>query len=152
MPLIISSAEELLVTAGRDLATTDWLSIDQSRIDAFANATGDHQWIHVDGERARHGPFGGPIAHGYLLLSLVSLLLPQLIEVSGATMGVNYGCDKVRFPSAVRSGARIRGRGEVLSTEAVPGGVHVKIRMTIEAEGSPKPGCVVETLSRWYFQ
>lgn len=152
MPTIVCSAPELTASAGRELGATDWVTVEQPRIDAFAEATGDRQWIHVDVERSRRGPFGATIAHGYLVLSLVSLFLPQLLEVRGATMGINYGCDRVRFPSAVRAGARIRGRGEIVSTEAVAGGVQVKIRVTVEVEGSDKPGCVADTLSRWLFQ
>jgi acyl dehydratase len=152
MPTLIRSADELVASAGRDLGATDWLAVEQTRIDAFAEATGDRQWIHVDVERARRGPFGATIAHGYLVLSLVSLFLPQLLEVRGATMGINYGCDRVRFPSAIRAGSRIRGRGEIVSVEAVTGGVQVKIRVTVEVEGSDKPGCVADTLSRWLFE
>ena len=152
MSTIVCSAEELAAAAGRELGATDWLTVEQARIDAFAEATGDRQWIHVDVERARHGPFGATIAHGYLVLSLVSLFLPQLLEVRGATMGINYGCDRIRFPSAVRAGSRIRGRGEIVSAEAVAGGVQVKIRVTVEVEGGDKPGCVTDTLSRWLFQ
>jgi acyl dehydratase len=151
MPTIVCSAHELAASAGRELGATEWVPVEQSRIDAFAEATGDRQWIHVDVERARSGPFGATIAHGYLVLSLVSLFLPQLLEVRGATMGINYGCDRVRFPSAVRAGARIRGRGEIVSAEAVSGGVQVKIRVTVEVEGSDRPGCVADTLSRWLF-
>src|ERR1700736_3295647 len=147
MPTIVCSAHELAVSAGRELGATDWLTVEQTRIDAFAEATGDRQWIHVDLERARQGPFRATIAHGYLVLSLVSLFLPQLLEVRGATMGVNYGSDRVRFPSVVRAGSRIRGRGEIVSAEAVADGVQVKIRVTVEVEGSDKPGCVVDTLS-----
>jgi acyl dehydratase len=150
--MIVHSAHELTASTGRELGATDWLTVEQSRIDAFAEATGDRQWIHVDVERARCGPFGATIAHGYLVLSLVSLFLPQLIEVRGATMGINYGCDRVRFPSAVRAGSRIRGHGEIVSAEAVAGGVQVKIRVTVEVEGSDKPGCVADTLSRWLFE
>jgi acyl dehydratase len=151
MSTIVSSAHELATSAGRELGATDWLTVEQTRIDAFAEATGDRQWIHVDLERARQGPFRATIAHGYLVLSLVSLFLPQLLEVRGATMGINYGCDRVRFPSAVRAGSRIRGRGEIVSAEPVAGGVQVKIRVTVEVEGSDKPGCVADTLSRWLF-
>jgi acyl dehydratase len=142
----------LAASSGRELGATDWVTVEQPRIDAFAEATGDRQWIHVDVERARRGPFGATIAHGYLVLSLVSLFLPQLMEVRGATMGINYGCDRVRFPSVVRAGARIRGRGEIVSAEPVGGGVQVKIRVTVDVEGSDKPGCVADTLSRWLFQ
>ncbi len=152
MPVIFNSAEQLAASAGRDLGATEWLTLEQARIDAFAEATGDRQWIHVDVERARNGPFGATIAHGYLVLSLVSLFLPQLLEVRGATMGLNYGCDRVRFPAAVRAGSRIRGRGEIVSAEAVAGGVQIKIRVTVEVEGGEKPGCVADTLSRWLFQ
>jgi len=152
MAMIFGSADELAASAGRELGATEWLTVEQSRIDAFAEVTGDRQWIHVDVEQARHGPFGATIAHGYLVLSLVSVFLPQLLEVRDATMGINYGCDRVRFPSAVRAGSRIRGRGEIVSAEAVTGGVQVKIRVTIEVEGSDKPGCVADTLSRWLFQ
>ena len=152
MTMIVCSAHELATSAGRELGATDWVTVEQTRIDAFAEATGDRQWIHVDVERARRGPFGATIAHGYLVLSLVSLFLPQLLEVRGATMGINYGCDRVRFPSAVRAGARIRGRGEIVSAETVAGGVQVKIRVTVEVEGSDKPGCVADTLSRWLFE
>ena len=151
MPTIVCSAHDLAASAGRELGATDWVTVEQTRIDAFAEATGDRQWIHVDVERAKRGPFGATIAHGYLVLSLVSLFLPQLLEVRGATMGINYGCDRVRFPSAVRAGSRIRGRGEIVSAEPVAGGVQVKIRVTVEVEGSDKPGCVVDTLSRWLF-
>lgn len=151
MTLIIQSQDELLALQPGDLGATEWVAIEQSRIDAFAAATGDHQWIHVDAERARNGPFGATIAHGYLLLSLVSLFLPQLIEVRGAAMGINYGTDRVRFPLAVRSGSRVRGRGEVLSLEKQGDSVQAKIRVTIEVEGGLKPACVADTLSRWYF-
>ncbi|MCM2331410.1 MAG: MaoC family dehydratase, partial [Pseudomonas sagittaria] len=108
MTTIFSSAAELLAAEGQDLGATDWLQIDQARVNLFAEATGDHQWIHVDPERAASGPFGGCIAHGYLTLSLVNLFLPQLIEVDNLRMGVNYGCDRVRFPAAVKVGARVR--------------------------------------------
>ena len=152
MTLTVHSAAELLALENRDLGATPWIVVEQSRIDAFAAATDDHQWIHVDVARARHGPFGAPIAHGYLVLSLVSLFLPQLLQVQGASMGINYGCDRLRFPSAVRAGSRIRGCGQIVSAESVTGGVQVKVRMTIEIEGGSKPACVVDTLSRWYFQ
>lgn len=152
MTLIIQSAEELLATPGRELPPTDWLVIEQSRINLFADATNDHQWIHVDADRAKKGPFGGTIAHGYLVLSLVSRFLPDLLEIRGAKMGINYGCDRLRFPSAVRVGARLRARGEILSAERATGGIQTKIRVTIEMEGSEKPACVVDTLSRWYFE
>ena len=151
MPTLFRSAEDFRAAAGRSYGPTAWLTIEQSRIDSFAEATGDHQWIHVDPERAKAGPFGGTIAHGYLILSLVNYFLPQLVEAQGAKMGINYGCDRVRFPSAVRSGSRVRARAEIVGTEDVPGGVQVKIRVTIEIEGSEKPGGVADTLSRFHF-
>lgn len=140
----------LLGSAGTDLGSTDWLQIDQQRIDLFAEATGDHQWIHVDPERAAAGPFGKTIAHGYLTLSLANLFLPQLLQVDKVSMGVNYGCDKVRFPAPVPVGSRVRGSGEILSAEEVKGGVQVVVRITIEVEGSERPGCVIDTISRFF--
>ena len=157
MQLVVNSAKELAAAVGRSVGPTDWVTIEQSRIDAFANATDDHQWIHVDAERAKQGPFGATIAHGYLTLSLVSLFLPQLLEVRGAAMGVNYGCDRVRFPAAVRVGSRVRASANVLDAEELhgrdgaPQGIQVKIRMTVELEGGDKPACVADTLNRWYF-
>ena len=136
--------------AGADLGATDWMEIDQSRVDGFAEATDDHQWIHVDPEKAASGPFGTTIAHGYLTLSLVNKFLPQLIAVTEISMGVNYGCDRVRFPSPVKVGARIRGRGEVISVEEVTGGQQVVVRITVEIENENRPACVVDTISRFY--
>ena len=151
MKIVLSSPQELVTTPGRRLGPTDWVTIEQRRIDEFAEATGDRQWIHVDVERARRGPFGGTIAHGYLTLSLVNLFLPQLIEVRGAAMGVNYGCDRVRFPAVVRAGARVHGTAEVLEVEELASAVQVKIRVTVVVEGGDKPACVADTLSRWYY-
>ncbi|WP_028302649.1 MaoC family dehydratase [Oceanospirillum beijerinckii] len=146
-----ASAEALLNAAGTDLGVTEWLEITQERVNQFADATGDHQWIHVDPERAANGPFGGCIAHGYLTLSLVNLFLPQLIEVQNLQMGVNYGCDKVRFPGPVPVGSRIRGRGEVVQVEQIKQAVQATIRVTVEIEGSDRPGCVIDTISRYTF-
>ena len=140
----------LLDSVGQHLGYSDWLEIDQQRIDMFADATGDHQWIHVDPERAATGPFGKTIAHGYLSLSLVSLFLPQILQVNNVSMGVNYGCEKVRFPAPVPVGSRLRAGGEVVSAEEVKGGVHVVARITIEIEGSDRPACVVDAISRFY--
>ncbi|SDS07398.1 MaoC family dehydratase [Pseudomonas oryzae] len=151
MTTVFSSAEQLLAAEGQDLGATDWLEIDQARVNLFAEATGDHQWIHVDPERAASGPFGGCIAHGYLTLSLVNLFLPQLIEVDNLRMGVNYGCDRVRFPAPVRVGARIRGRGEVVRVEQVGAAVQATVRVSVEIEGGERPGCVVDTISRYTF-
>jgi acyl dehydratase len=150
MPTIFQAPKELLGAVGRKLGASEWLAIDQARVNQFADATGDHQWIHVDPERAKSGPFGGTIAHGYLTLSLVNLFLPQLLEVRGVSMGVNYGCEKVRFPSPVRVGTRVRGVGEVVAAEDVKGGaVQVTVRVSVEIEGSDRPACVVDTISRF---
>jgi acyl dehydratase len=147
---IFDNPAQLLDAVGRHLGYSPWLQIDQRRIDLFAEATGDHQWIHVDSARAAAGPFGGTIAHGYLTLSLANLFLPQIMRVDNVSMGVNYGCEKVRFPAAVPVGSRLRGGGEVLSAEAVKGGVQVVVRMTIEIEGSERPACVIDTISRFF--
>lgn len=149
MSVVFASPEELLGGVGRDLGATDWVTIAQDQIDQFADATGDHQWIHVDVERAKAGPFGAPIAHGYLTLSLASLFLSQLVEVRGASMGINYGVDRARFPAPVPVGSRVRGRGMVLSAMEVPGGVQAVVRVTVELEGSEKPAAVVDTVSRF---
>lgn len=151
MATIFQSPRELLGAVGQDLGKTDWLEITQPRIDLFADATGDHQWIHVDPERAKSGPFGTTIAHGYLTLSLVNLFLPQLVEVRGISMGVNYGADKVRFPSPVPVGSRIRGSGQLVAAEETKAGaVQAKVRVTVEIEGKDRPGCVAETISLYY--
>jgi acyl dehydratase len=151
MPTIVETPHDLLDKTGLQLAPSDWLSIDQDRIDAFGRVTGDLQWIHVDPERARHGPFGATIAHGYLTLSLVNLFMPQMIEVRGAASGVNVGVDRLRFLAPVRVGSRIRGTGQVLGAEEVKGAaVQVVIRVTVEIEGEEKPACVVDTISRFF--
>ncbi len=152
MAQVFNSAAAVLQAVGQDLGTTDWLSISQERIQTFADATGDHQWIHVDPERARQGPFGTTIAHGYLTLSLANLFLPQLVQYEGLKMGVNYGCDKVRFPAPVRVNSRVRGVGEVIAaTPLGEDGVQAHIRITVEVEHQDKPGTVVETISRLHF-
>lgn len=143
------SPAALLDAVGTELGTSDWLEITQERIDQFADATGDHQWIHVDPARAAEGPFGATIAHGYLTLSLASLFLPQVIRVHGVSMGINYGCNKVRFPSPVRCGSRVRGTGVLTAVEEIPGGVQSTVTVTIEIEGETKPACVAETVSRY---
>lgn len=148
---VFESLAELAACVGEEVAVSDWVEVSQQRIDAFAEATGDHQWIHVDPERAAaESPFGGPIAHGYLTLSLVNLFLPQLLEVQGASMGVNVGLGKVRFPSPVRVGSRIRGTGQVVEVEEAKGGVQIVVRVTIEVEGADKPACVADTISRFF--
>ena len=151
-PLCLDSTAAVLASVGQALGPTDWITVTQERINTFADATGDHQWIHVDPERARAGPFGACVAHGYLTLSLANLFLPQLVRYERLKMGVNYGCDKVRFPAPVKGGARIRGRGEVVAAEPVKGdGVQITVRISVEIEGTDKPGCVVDTISRLYF-
>ena len=135
---------------GQHLGYSDYLEVTQEQVNLFADATGDHQWIHVDPERAKkESPFGGPIAHGYLTLSLGPNLAPQIMRVEGIKMGVNYGCNKVRFPSPVPVGSKLRGRGELIEAKEVPGGVQATIRVTIEREGSDKPAAVVEALTRY---
>ena len=151
MSTTFSSAAELLAATGTDLGTTDWLEITQERVNMFADATGDHQWIHVDPERARSGPFGGCIAHGYLPLALANYFLPRLIHIDNMQMGVNLGTDRVRFPAPVKVGARIRGRGEILKVEALGDAVQSTVRVSIEIEGSDRPGCVIDTISRYTF-
>ncbi|MEU8970726.1 MaoC family dehydratase [Streptomyces monashensis] len=142
---------ELLALSGRDLGRTDWLEITQERVDTFADATGDHQWIHTDPERAKSGPFGGPVAHGYLTLSLIIPLFGDLLRITGISMSVNYGLEKVRFPRPVPVGAKIRLHGAVDSVEQVKGGgVQMLLTFTVEAEGTPKPVCVAQAVYRHY--
>lgn len=151
MTTTVKGLDGLKSLAGRDLGASDWLEITQDRVNTFADATGDHQWIHVDVERATAGPFHGPIAHGYLTLSLVIPLFSALLRVEGITMGVNYGLEKVRFPSPVRVGARIRLRATVVSVEDVAGdGVQSTFDFTVEIEGSAKPACVARPVYRHY--
>lgn len=151
MTTVVASPAELLDLDGADLGVTDWSTVTQDQIGLFADATGDHQWIHVDVERATaESPFGGPIAHGYLTLSLVNLFLPQLLEVQGASMGVNIGLDKVRFPSPVPTGSRLRGSGQIVAVEEAKGGVQVTVRVTVEIDGADKPACVADTVSRFF--
>jgi acyl dehydratase len=149
MTKVYESPTALLGAEGTELGATDWITVSQEQIDTFADATLDHQWIHCDVERAKAGPFGVPIAHGYLTMSLASYFLAQLVRVDGISMGINYGAEKVRFPSPVPVGSRIRGRGEILDVKEVPGGVQATTRVTIEREGGEKPAAVVETVSRY---
>lgn len=150
MPTLFEIPRNLIGTEGTQLGPTEWLTIDQARVDGFAEVTEDRQWIHVDVERAKSGPFGGTIAHGYLTMSLVNHFLPQLIEVRGFTHAVNVGADRLRFLNPVRVGARIRGRGEIVAVEEVKGAVQSVVRVTVEIEGADKPACVVDTISRYY--
>lgn len=148
---IITSKTQLLASTGLDLGVSDWIAVEQSRIDMFAEATGDHQWIHVDPIKAAEGPFGACIAHGYLTLSLINYFLPQLVDVQNISMGVNYGCDKVRFPNVVKAGSKVRGTGQIISVEEVKGSVQVITRVTIEVAEQQRPACVVDTISRYSF-
>jgi acyl dehydratase len=145
------NADELRAAVGTHLGYSDWTTIDQERIDTFADATGDHQWIHVDPERAKDGPFGATIAHGYLTLSITNLFLPELLRTPAAKMGINYGANKVRFPAPVPVGSRVRMGCEILEVTDIPDGVQVITRNTVEIDGSEKPACVVEAVSRILF-
>jgi acyl dehydratase len=143
--------DELRALAGTDLGASDWFEVTQDRVNLFAEATEDRQWIHTDPERALAGPFGGTIAHGYLTLSLLIPLFNELLEVRGVKMSVNYGLEKVRFPAPVRVGAKIRLLGTVDSVEDVPGdGVQMALAFTVEVEGGTKPACVAKALYRHY--
>jgi acyl dehydratase len=147
---VLTGADEAKAAVGKHLGYSDWMEISQERVNQFADAAGDHQWIHVDVERAKNGPFGAPIAHGYLTLSLASLLLPTIVRYEGWNMAVNYGVDKVRFPSPVKVGQRIRAGAELQEVTDVSGGIQTKTLITIEVEGQEKPSCVIESLARWY--
>ncbi len=142
--------DEVRAAVGRHLGWSDWAEVAQAQVDTFAEATGDHQWIHVDVERARaESPFGGPIAHGYLTLSLTNLFLPQVVEVRGVSLGVNRGTGKIRFPAPVPVGSRLRGGVELVAVDDVAGGIDTTMLITVEREGGDKPVCVVESLSRY---
>jgi len=143
---VLDDLEELATLAGQELGTSDWLEIDQDRVNAFADATGDHQWIHVDVERAAAGPFGGTIAHGYLTLSLIPLLGAQVFSLETPGAKLNYGVNKVRFPSPVPVGSRIRDHVTMGEVTDLPAGKQLTLRHTIEIDGQPKPGCVAETV------
>ncbi|NQZ95799.1 MAG: MaoC family dehydratase [Myxococcales bacterium] len=150
MTRVFKTPADLKTAVGDQLGTSEWLEITQQRIDLFAEATGDHQWIHVDPERAKDGPYGATIAHGYLTQSLVNHFLPEIIDVQGASMGINYGADRLRFPAPVPVGSRIRGRGELVSAEDVKGCVQAVVRVTVEIDGGDRPACVIDTISRFY--
>ena len=140
----------LIGQEGTLLGPTEWLAIEQDRVDGFAAVTGDHQWIHVDVERAKAGPFGGTIAHGYLTMGLVNHFLPELIEVRGFAHAVNVGADRLRFLNPVRVGSRIRATAEIVKVEEIKGAVQSVVRVTIEIERADKPACVLDTISRYY--
>ncbi|WP_439677142.1 MaoC family dehydratase [Embleya sp. MST-111070] len=146
---VFTDLRQIKDAVGKHLGHSDWLEITQERINLFADATGDHQWIHVDVEKAKEGPFGAPIAHGYLTLALSNLFLPQILEVRNISMGVNYGMEKVRFPAPVPVGSRVRGGAEIVAVEDIAGGVQVVNRITVEIEGSAKPACVIDSVTRY---
>ena len=140
----------LQALVGQEIGTSDWLAVEQPRIDGFAEATGDHQWIHVDPVRAAQGPFGATVAHGFLTLSLLPQLFETAFAVDDVRMGINYGLNRVRFPHPVRVGSRLRGRFRLLAFEPLEGGAQITVEATIEIEGAAKPACVAESVSRRY--
>jgi acyl dehydratase len=139
---------DLQALVGQELGVSDWVTVDQRRIDQFADATGDHQWIHIDPVRAAAGPFGATVAHGFLTLSLLPEMSATAFQVRDTRMGVNYGLNRVRFPAPVPSGSRLRGRFKLLAYEAIEGGAQVTVEVTMEREGSAKPVCVAESVGR----
>ncbi|MFM7704558.1 MAG: MaoC family dehydratase [Rubrivivax sp.] len=148
LPLRVPRLQDLRERVGQVLCTGPWIEIDQRRIDLFAQATDDHQWIHVDPLRAAQGPFGTTIAHGFLTLSLLPMLFDHALVIEDVRMGVNYGLNKVRFTAPVPVGSRLRGRFRLLSYEPLEGGAQLVMEVTMELEGSPKPACVAESVSR----
>ena len=145
-----ATLEEFGALIGQTVASSDWITVTQERIDEFARATGDHQWIHVDPVRAAAGPFGTTIAHGFLTLSLLPVMAESAIEFANVRMGVNYGLNKVRFPAPVPVGSRLRGHFKLTAFEPIDGGAQITMEVTMEREGSTKPVCVAESLSRRY--
>jgi len=150
MTTTVQGIPGLKAKVGEHLGYSEWVEITQEQVNLFADATGDHQWIHVDPERAKSGPFGGPIAHGYLTLSLGPMLMPQILRVEGISMAVNYGAGKVRFPSPVPVGSKLRLGAELSAVDDVAGGAQVTMVFTFEVEGAPKPSCVAEIIFRYY--
>ena len=147
-----TTLQDLAACAGQDVASSDWMAITQEQVNLFAQATGDHQWIHIDVERARQGPFKTTIAHGFLTLSLLPLLFASAVKVEGTRMGVNYGLNKVRFITPVPAGSRVRGHLKLVSSEPVSGdGVQQVWEVTVELEGAAKPACVAESIVRRYI-
>lgn len=145
-----ASPTELAGSVGSHLGYSDWLEITQERINAFADATDDHQWIHVDPESAKNGPFGTTIAHGYLTLSLAVRFVSEIFSVEGVSMGVNYGTNKVRFISPVPVGSKLRAGGVLAGVDEVPGGIQATLDLTFEIEGAEKPACAAQVLYRLY--
>ena len=146
----VEGIDGLETLVGEALGPSDWHLVTQAQVDLFADATGDHQWVHVDPQRARAGPFGGPIAHGYLTLALAPMLMRQILTVSGVAMGVNYGLNRVRFPAPVPVGSRVRLRARLVAVEDIAGGAQVTVDLTFEVEGNDKPACVATAVYRYY--
>jgi acyl dehydratase len=149
MTRTVHGLDELMALAGADLDRSGWLEITQERVDLFADATGDHQWIHVDTGRAAGGPFGGTIAHGYLTLALIIPLFGELLSINGIRMGINYGLNKVRFPQPVKVGSKVRAGAELIEITDIPGGKQAVSRWTVEIDGEAKPACVAEWVTRF---
>ena len=151
MPTTVDGVDAFGDFVGKELGHSEWLTISQERVNLFADATDDHQWIHVDPERAKGGPFGVAIAHGYLTLSLIPVYLPEILEVQGMSMGINYGCNKVRFPSPVIVDSKLRMGVSVGGVEDVKGGVQVNFDVTLEVEDAAKPSCVAQVVYRYFY-
>ena len=151
MTTTIEGIDGLKAKVGDHLGYSEWHEVTQEQVNLFADATGDHQWIHVDVERAKSGPFGAPIAHGYLTLSLTPTLLGEVLHVSGVSMAINYGLNKLRFPSPVPVGSKVRAGVVLAEVEDVSGGAQVNLTVTYEIEGGTKPVCVAEVLFRYYL-
>lgn len=149
MTTVFASPDDLLQAVGTDLGSSEWLTISQERINLFADATGDHQWIHVDPVAAEQGPFGSTVAHGYLTLALTNQFLPEIVRVDNTSMGINYGTNRVRFPQPVTVGSRVRAGAVLSDAVEVDGGVQAVITVTVEIDGQTKPACVVESVSRF---
>jgi len=150
--LVLKNVAALKEYLGKELGVSDWHLVTQDEINMFADATGDHQWIHVDVERAKkESPYKGPIAHGYYTLSLAPVLVGQIFEVQEKKMGINYGTEKVRFPAPVPIGKKVRAKAELSSLKEVKGGVQANIQLTFEVEDQPKPACVAEVIYRYYI-
>lgn len=152
MATVFNSPRELLGKEGLQLGVSDWIVIDQARINGFADVTEDHQWIHVDAVRAKAGPFGATVAHGYLTASLAAWFLPRVLDLRGFSMGVNVGLDRLRFISPVKVGARLRAAGEIIKVEEIKGAIQSVVRLTVEIDGEPSPACVMDTISRYYME
>jgi acyl dehydratase len=148
---VFSGSADLIASIGEDVGASSWLEVTQERIDKFADATGDHQWIHVDPERAAAGPFGGTVAHGYLTLSLMVPFMHEVYRIDDRRHAVNYGVNRVRFPAPLRAGSRTRGRFVLAEVEQLDGAVQIVWKVTFEVQGSDRPACVAESITRVYF-